>query len=258
MSEIKKVINYVWLSREPLNYVAKKCIASWRKYEPDYEIRKWTLKDFDMDKMPDFVHEAIRKKKWAFACDYLRLWILYNEGGVYFDSDVLLCDNIDSFLNHNFVSAIECFEKDFIKNLKYIDENGQTSKKEIEGFGIQAAFMASIPKHPFVKACLDYYEGIPFVYENGNCNNTMVMPHVLAYVAKPFGFVYKDKPQLLSEDTILYPSSVFAPHTTYRTKLTVAVHICNGSWRDLSTKQKWQLKKMKKSEINKISQDDVI
>lgn len=84
---IPKVIHYCWFGGNPLPDSAKKCISSWRKYLPDFEIKVWNERNFDVKSIP-YTREAYRLKKFAFVSDYARMWILYNYGGIYFDTDV--------------------------------------------------------------------------------------------------------------------------------------------------------------------------
>lgn len=84
---IPKVIHYCWFGGNPLPDSAKKCISSWRKYLPDYEIKEWNERNFDVKSIP-YTREAYRLKKFAFVSDYARMWILYHYGGIYFDTDV--------------------------------------------------------------------------------------------------------------------------------------------------------------------------
>ena len=84
---IPKVIHYCWFGRKQLPQDAVYCIESWKKYYPDYEIVEWNEDNFDVN-ICDYVKEAYAEKKWAFVSDYARFWILYNYGGLYFDTDV--------------------------------------------------------------------------------------------------------------------------------------------------------------------------
>ena len=84
---IPKVIHYCWFGRNPLPRMAVKCIASWRKYFPDYEIKEWNEDNFDVNVIP-YTKDAYEDGKYAFVSDYARFWILYRYGGVYFDTDV--------------------------------------------------------------------------------------------------------------------------------------------------------------------------
>ena len=87
MLEIPRKIHYVWLGSAPLPASVKDCIKSWEKYMPDYSIKCWNEKSFDINSVP-WVKEAIQQKMWAFASDYIRLYALYTEGGIYLDTDV--------------------------------------------------------------------------------------------------------------------------------------------------------------------------
>ena len=84
---IPKVIHYCWFGRNPLPPLALKCIESWKKFFPDYEIKEWNEDNFDINIIP-YTKEAYEAKKYAFVSDYARFWILYQYGGVYFDTDV--------------------------------------------------------------------------------------------------------------------------------------------------------------------------
>ena len=85
--KIPKTIHYCWFGRNPLPSLAIKCIASWKKYLPDYEIKEWNEDNFDVNVIP-YTREAYAAKKYAFVSDYARFKILYEEGGLYFDTDV--------------------------------------------------------------------------------------------------------------------------------------------------------------------------
>ena len=94
---IPKIIHYCWFSGDPFDEKTKKCIETWKKTCPDYEIRECNALNFDMG-INDFVKEAYEAKKWAFVADFARLYLLYHYGGVYMDGDVELVKNIDTFL----------------------------------------------------------------------------------------------------------------------------------------------------------------
>ena len=91
---IPKVIHYCWFGGNPLPNIAVKCINSWKKYFPDYEIIEWNESNFDLFSC-DYCREAYDAKKWAFVSDYARFKILYEHGGVYFDTDVEVIKSMD-------------------------------------------------------------------------------------------------------------------------------------------------------------------
>lgn len=103
---IPKIIHYCWFGRKPLPKNARKCIASWKKFLPDYEIREWNEDNFDVNIIP-YTREAYRYGKYAFVSDYVRYLALYQEGGVYFDTDVEIIRPIDDIINKGAFLGIE-------------------------------------------------------------------------------------------------------------------------------------------------------
>ena len=97
---IPKKIHYCWFGRNPLPQKAEKCIASWKKYCPDYEITEWNEDNFDFDKSP-YLRWCYEHKKWAFLSDLARLIIVYENGGIYFDTDVELIRCPDELLGYD-------------------------------------------------------------------------------------------------------------------------------------------------------------
>ncbi|MDE6783607.1 MAG: glycosyl transferase, partial [Paramuribaculum sp.] len=97
MSSIPKVIHYCWFGGKPLPKLARKCIRSWKKYLPDYEIQEWNESNFDVNIIP-YTAQAYEAKKYAFVSDYARFWILYKYGGLYFDTDVEVIRNMDRII----------------------------------------------------------------------------------------------------------------------------------------------------------------
>ena len=94
---IPKKIHYVWMGGALKNELALRCIESWKKYMPEYEIIEWNESNFDIDKF-NYTHEAYDQKKWAFVSDAVRTYALQKYGGVYFDTDVeLFCPPGDIF-----------------------------------------------------------------------------------------------------------------------------------------------------------------
>lgn len=103
---IPKVIHYCWFGGNPLPKSAQKCIASWRKYLPDYEIKEWNESNFDVNIIP-YTAEAYKAKKYAFVSDYARFWILYKYGGLYFDTDVEVIKNMDDIIANGAFMGLE-------------------------------------------------------------------------------------------------------------------------------------------------------
>ena len=103
---IPKIIHYCWFGGKPLPKSAEKCMASWKKYLPDYEIKRWDESNFDVNAIP-YTREAYAACKYAFVSDYARFWILYHYGGVYFDTDVEVIRPIDDIINRGGFLGVE-------------------------------------------------------------------------------------------------------------------------------------------------------
>lgn len=97
---IPKVIHYCWFGGNSKPELVQKCIESWKQYCPEYKIVEWNESNFDVNCI-DYVKCAYQDKKWAFVFDYARLWIIYNNGGIYLDTDVLLKNNLDDLLSYD-------------------------------------------------------------------------------------------------------------------------------------------------------------
>ena len=110
---IPKIIHYCWFGGNPLPELAQKCIESWRTYCPDYEIKRWDETNFDVN-CCDYVRKAYEVKMWAFVSDYARFKILYENGGVYFDTDVELIKPIDDLLAKGSFMGLEESDKVFV------------------------------------------------------------------------------------------------------------------------------------------------
>lgn len=230
---IPKTIHYVWLSGEKLPNEIQECIDSWKKEMPDYTIKEWNTKTFDVDSIP-WVKEAYSLKKWAFAADYIRLYALYNEGGIYLDSDVFVRKSFNSFLEHRFFSAVEFHPNSPTINeiLSHIDKDGNRLDNTIlHGFQIQAAIIGSCPKHPYVKECLDFYKNRHYINQDGSLYENEILPDIMARKAEKYGFKYLNKYQILKDDMHIYPSTIFASSIPLSSKESIAIHCCNGSWR---------------------------
>ena len=96
---IPKKIHYIWVGPNKLGKTQEKCILSWRKHAPDYEIKLWNEANFPLMDHP-YIKEMYKRKKWAFVSDFMRFWVLHNEGGIYLDTDMELLRPIDKFLEN--------------------------------------------------------------------------------------------------------------------------------------------------------------
>ena len=243
---IPKTIHYVWLSGSDMPDEINECIRSWAEVLPDYAVREWQMQDFPIEDMPGYVKEAIAKKKWAFATDYLRLYILYQEGGIYLDSDIMMKKRIDEFLDNAFFSFIEFHKEGFEPYKDLIDENGEALvETHIPGFCMQAAFLGAEKGNAFVKACMDSYQNRSFLTPDGKPDTSILAPDIFALCARKYGFLYKDCQQEIGERMTIYPSAYCAGTKFIAKESNYAIHCCAGSWRELPLKLKLR-RKLKK------------
>lgn len=206
---IPKIIHYCWFGRGEKPELAKKCIKSWRKYCPDYEIKEWNEDNFDLDLYP-YAREAYDNRKFAFVTDVVRLYALYHEGGVYMDTDVEVLTSLNPYLKHTAFSGFE-------------DE-----------IYVPTGIMASEKGGVWVKENLDYYNNLHFVKDDGGFDLTTNVITITNYMVKR-GLrqdnTYQDFPNLIT----MYPKDYFCPKSyvdgkIYKTDNTVCIHHFAGSW----------------------------
>ena len=205
---IPKIIHYCWFGGKPLTEDAKKCIASWKKYCPDYEIRKWSEDNFDLDSMI-YTKEAYQAKKWAFVTDYVRLYALNTVGGIYMDTDVEVLKNLDLFLLEHGFSG---FERDD---------------------AVPTGIMASEKGNVFIKKLLQEYDGMHFFKEDGTMDLTTNVVRITR-TACQYGLKLNNTKQTIEQFTF-YPKDYFCPKNcrTMGIELTgnsYTIHHFTGSW----------------------------
>lgn len=216
---IPKVIHYCWFGRNPLPDSAKKCIASWRKFLPDYEIKEWNEDNFDVNIIP-YTAEAYKAKKYAFVSDYARFWILYHHGGLYFDTDVEVIKPIDDIVARGPFMGIE------------VPATGTTAPAVAPGLGLGAT-----PNLSLYKDILDYYAPLHFLNEDGTFNQVTVVRHVTKVLEK-HGLQPTNELQEVSGIWI-YPRDFFNPLDDFTGRLNItdntrAIHWYMRSWSDSS------------------------
>ena len=208
---IPKIIHYCWLSGEKYPDSLRRCLDTWHKHFPEYELRLWDIHSFDFDSVP-FTRDALAAKKWAFVSDYIRLYALYNYGGVYLDMDVVAFDKIDDLLGNRFFSGLEMRDK------------------EHTAIFLEAAIMGSEKGHPFIGQALDYYSRRSFYSKNGTMDLTPI-PTVLSEILRDsYGWVPKDEKQVLGEGIAIYATDTIANSNCPRRKSVKLYHLNNRSW----------------------------
>ncbi len=205
---IPKIIHYVWFGRGAKSELFKKCYASWVKYMPGYKIIEWNEDNFDINIVP-YVKQSYEKKKYAFASDYARFWILYHYGGLYLDTDVELIRPLDDIIDRgNFMGC----EQSFAIN---------------PGIG-----MAVNPGLDIFKKILDHYNQLSFDGTNG-----IFMPKtIVEYTTEIFkssGYVESNEIQEVAGIWV-YPPDYFCPYSIESMKMRITVNTHSIHWYDAS------------------------
>lgn len=222
---IPKVIHYCWFGRNPIPAEYKRYIESWKKFFPDYEIKEWNEDNFDVNIIP-FTKEAYEVKKYAYVSDYARLKILYDNGGVYFDTDVEVIRNMDDIINSGAWMAVEKHAS---------TPNAEDQVNVGLGFSIE-------PHNPIVKEVMEYYENTHYIFPDGHMEQITIVPIVTKVLRKHGMPAYIDKPTKVGGITI-YPWDYFCPIEFMSSKIeltdhTYTIHHFSATWMSWSDKLK--------------------
>ena len=203
---IPKKIHYCWFGGKPKPKLAEKCIASWKKYCPDYELIEWNEENFDVN-MNGYTRMCYEQKKYAFLSDYVRLLVVAEHGGIYFDTDVQLLKSPDSLLLHEAFFGFE--------DARYINTG--------VGFG-------AVKGHSSVRSMIQEYDGLL-----DGCHGTKGCPLLNTEALLKHGLALDGEYQLLGDGTAVYPVEFFNPYDDAtgrlrKTKNTVSIHWFSKSW----------------------------
>ncbi len=206
---IPKIIHYCWFGGNPKSELIIRCIDSWKKFLPDYEIREWNEETFDVH-CNTYVEQAYEAKKWAFVSDYARLYALYHYGGVYLDTDVEVLKDLSCFLDNEAFTGFEANDSPV------------------------TAVMGAKPKNNEFKELLDYYNDRTFIKNDGSYDmttNTTIITEIL----KNKGIVLNGKTQTIDSIKI-YPQIYFCPNNLSRvwnkpSKKSYTIHHFDQSWK---------------------------
>ena len=227
---IPKTIHYCWFGHGPLPELAQKCIASWRKYLPDYEIKEWNESNFDVNVIP-YTSEAYSKGKYAFVSDYARFWVLFRYAGIYFDTDVEVIRPMDDIIERgNFMG----FETDPARVCKAHPEKERKTENASEASVNPGLGLGVAPGLDLVKRMLDFYEGKHFVYE-ANMRNQITVVHIATEILLQCGLKHTSGIQKVEDNCYIYPAEYFCPInvTTGRLHITPntrTIHHYAGTW----------------------------
>lgn len=215
---IPKVIHYCWFGGKRKQKLIRDCIKSWKLHLPDYEIKEWNEKNSDLT-LP-FVREAYKLKKWAFVSDFIRLKVLYENGGIYLDTDMMVIKSFDALLfNECFVGAEDI---DFIS----------------------CGIIGSKKNNVFIKECLSRYEFINISQKTDW--GQIAIPRIITDVfRKNYNFFLPFDKKIELEGLLIYPSSYFYSlplenkedsknYKDYLNDISFTVHLWNGSWIEYS------------------------
>jgi mannosyltransferase OCH1-like enzyme len=206
---IPKIIHYCWFGGNLLPELAEKCISSWKKYFPGYEIKQWDESNYNVYTIP-YTGEAYNAKKYAFVSDYARLDILYQYGGIYFDTDVEVIKSFAPILE--------------LSSFMGMEEPGRINP----GLGIGA-----VSGLPVLRKLLERYHKMNFINDDGTFN-TVTIVDLTTEVFIGCSFTDENIIQTL-EDVTIYPKEYFNPleydtHTVKITSNTYSIHHGSASW----------------------------
>lgn len=250
---IPKIIHYCWFGRGPMPKVVTWCIESWKRKCPDYEIKLWNEDNFDVNSVP-FVQQAYAMKKWAFVADYVRIYALYHEGGIYLDSDEYVIKNFDNLLNNRVVSSHEYYPGLYEQIRDIIDFStnlGKGNDKWINNAGLSlcAATLLSEPHHPFIKDCLDYYNTHDFLYQPGNGQDReQIIGCLITKCGIKYGYTYNINNHDLDEGIkVLGPEAFILNSLFFDSNKSYVVHMALNSWKERINQNSWSKKLLRTS-----------
>lgn len=228
-SKIPKVIHYCWFGDAELGGNELACIESWRRLLPEYEIKRWDESNFDVNAC-EYSREAYQNKMWAFVSDYARFKILYDNGGVYLDTDVEMLKSIDELVE---IGPFMGFQDNFATS-HFTDEGEGGSGTVAPGLG-----MAAFSHMPIFEEILQHYETNHFSLDDGSCDVTNVVDITTGILTR-HGLTCKDGAQEVAGITI-YPAEYFNPKDSWTgeirtTEDTYTIHHFGMSW--LSSSQR--------------------
>ena len=219
---IPKIIHYCWFGGNPEPEDVKRCIASWKKFLPDYKIIRWDESNYDVHKN-QYMSDAYKEKKWAFVSDYCRLDVVYQYGGIYIDTDVEVIKSFNGLLDDKMFCGFESRDPIVFK-----------LQKEVEySVNLGLAFGAE-KQHAYLKEMLDLYQHLQFYHEDGSLN-LVACPRYQTMVLLKHGLVANNQTQRLP-DCMVYSPEYFCPQSNITDEMlsltdnTYSIHHFTISW----------------------------
>lgn len=211
---IPKILHYIWLGGNPLPEKVVACMETWKKYCPEYEIKRWDESNLNLD-MCKYARQAYDAKKYAFASDFFRFYVLKEFGGIYLDVDVELLKSLDDLLDQKCFMGFECYGKQKSVNPGLIAGSEKNGK--------------------VVTDMYNNYLKDNFLFKDGTINYETVCTKTTNYLIENYQLEINDEVQNLKDVTI-YPSEYFCPINgetkveEFLTENTYSRHIYLASW----------------------------
>lgn len=210
---IPKIIHYCWFGGKPLPKSAIKCINSWKKFFPDYEIKEWNESNFDVNMIP-YTKEAYAAKKYAFVSDFARFWILHEYGGIYFDTDVEVIRSMDDIVAKG---AFMGFEK-------------QTTISQKDYYIAPGLGLACEPKHELWHEIIKTYQELLYFSPDKQGTVCSIISNILKLRGIKLDGFYAEYSSIT-----LYPADYFCPQAMMGapieiTENTRSVHHFDCTW----------------------------
>ena len=223
---IPHIIHYCWFGHKDIPPLAQKCIASWRNYFPDYEIKEWNEDNFDINQIP-YTQQAYNCKKYAFVSDYARFKILYEHGGIYFDTDVEVIKPMDDIIEKAPYMGVETEEYSFNKI--------NTTCTVNPGLGF-----AGPPHHPFFKDMMDLYKMLDIEKDKKDYALKTITQYTSEMLQRK-GWIPQKGVITKIDDITIFPKQYFNPFSSKTgsfeiTDSTYSIHHYASSW--LTSRQK--------------------
>ncbi|MBM7709079.1 glycosyltransferase family 32 protein [Enterococcus lemanii] len=198
---IPKKIHYAWFGGKEKPKKIRDCMATWEKHLADYEIIEWNESNFDVYSHP-YVKEAYQNKKWAYVSDYVRAKVLFDQGGIYLDTDVLVLDNLDEFRKNRAFVGFENPDYPF------------------------TAVWGCEKHHPLAKSILEMYDQVEFQYDINDEMKFVNTKTVSDILINQYSCLVNNKYQVLKEDIIVYPDNILCNPSAESS----TIHVFTGTW----------------------------